>query len=191
MPDTPLHHCTHYFQLNSTISPIKDYNSYPSCITPQQSTIYKRFSICSCSCSQNSWKKSSVPQVSEFFESNNLLTKNQNGFRAKRSTMTAWSEMQENWAKNSEDKNMTGILLWDLSAAFDTLDPELLCKKMKIYGFDEIAISWFFTFLTEKNSESQDRTSIALKLRSGVPQGRITCTNRYKSVMWQLLRSSK
>ena len=31
--------------------------------------------------------------------------------------MTAWSEIQDDWAKNSEEENMTGVLLWDLSAA--------------------------------------------------------------------------
>ena len=72
-------------------------------------------------------------QVSEFFEVKNLIPNNQHGFRSNRSTMTAWCEMQEDWAKNTESKNMTGILLWDLSAAFDTLDPEILCKKLKIY----------------------------------------------------------
>ena len=47
--------------------------------------------------------------------------------------MTAWSDMQEDWGQNSEDKYMTGILLWDLSAALDTLDPKIMCSKLKIY----------------------------------------------------------
>ena len=38
-------------------------------------------------------------QVSEFFEVNNLKPNNQHGFRSNRSTMTAWCEMQEDWAK--------------------------------------------------------------------------------------------
>ena len=36
--------------------------------------------------------------------------------------MTAWSDMQEDRTKNNENKQMTGILLWELSAAFDTAD---------------------------------------------------------------------
>ena len=43
-------------------------------------------------------------------------------FRPKRSTMTAWEEIQLDWAENTENKTISGILLWDLSAAFDTLD---------------------------------------------------------------------
>ena len=35
--------------------------------------------------------------------------------------MSAWADIQEDWARNTEEIEMTGVLLWDLSAAFDTL----------------------------------------------------------------------
>ena len=76
-------------------------------------------------------------QTSLYFETNNLLPKNQHGFRPCRSTMTAWSEVQESWANNSTKKETTGILLWDLSAAFDCLDSEILCEKLALYGLDK------------------------------------------------------
>ena len=47
--------------------------------------------------------------------------------------MTALTELQQKWAMNTEKKEITGILLWDLSAAFDCLDSEILCKKLEIY----------------------------------------------------------
>ena len=34
------------------------------------------------------------------------------------------------WADKTEDKKITGVLLWDFS---DTLDTEILCSKLKIY----------------------------------------------------------
>ena len=34
--------------------------------------------------------------------------------------MTAWQEIQLDWALNTEQDLVTGVLLWDLSAAFDT-----------------------------------------------------------------------
>ena len=46
-----------------------------------------------------------------------------------RSTMTAWSDIQRQWCQNSDEKKLTGVLLWDLSAAFDCLDPAILCQK--------------------------------------------------------------
>ena len=55
-------------------------------------------------------------------ETNNLLPESQHGFRKKRSTMTAWAQIQQEWAKNTNEDKITGVLLWDLSAAFDCLD---------------------------------------------------------------------
>ena len=37
-------------------------------------------------------------------------------------TMTAWAQIQQEWAKNTNEDKITGVLLWDLSAAFDCLD---------------------------------------------------------------------
>ena len=69
-------------------------------------------------------------QSSKFLESNGPLPLNQHGFRPMRSTMTAWADIQKQWAQNTDNKNLTGVLLWDLSAAFDSLDPDILCKKI-------------------------------------------------------------
>ena len=47
--------------------------------------------------------------------------------------MSALSAIQQEWADNTEKDLITGVLLWDLSAAFDTLNSEILTAKMKIY----------------------------------------------------------
>ena len=56
-------------------------------------------------------------QTSKFLESNGLLPHNQHRFRPLRSTMTAWAEIQKQWAQNSDEKKLTGVPLWDLLAA--------------------------------------------------------------------------
>ena len=43
--------------------------------------------------------------------------------------------LQREWAQNSENKLIAGVLLWDLSAAFDTLDADILVEKLKPYKF--------------------------------------------------------
>ena len=53
-------------------------------------------------------------------EEHKMLPENQHGFRAKRSTMTAWANIQQQWAQNTEKGQITRVMLWDLSAAFDT-----------------------------------------------------------------------
>ena len=114
-------------------------------------------------------------QMTRFLEVHKLLPDNQHGFREKHSTMTALSSMQKEWTENTESKKKTGILLWDLSAAFDTLDVELLCKKLEIYGFDKMSCKWFASFLSGRSQRVRIGRSLSnrVMLTSGVPQGGI------------------
>ena len=62
---------------------------------------------------------------------NDLLPPNQHGVRAGRSTMTALTAIQQEWANNTADKFITGVLLWDLSAAFDTLNTRICAQNSR------------------------------------------------------------
>ena len=114
-------------------------------------------------------------QTSVYMETNNLLPHNQHGFRPRRSTMTAWADIQNEWSNNTDAKDITGVLLWDLSAAFDCVDPDLLCRKLKLYGFDEMAVKWFHSFLSQRYQSVKigEKVSDKMELESGVPQGGI------------------
>ena len=61
--------------------------------------------------------------------------------------MSAWESIQQDWAEKTDEKKTTGVLLWDLTAAFDTLDSTILCKKLKLYGFQDSTIGWFRSFM--------------------------------------------
>ena len=120
-------------------------------------------------------EKAVCEQLTRFFEVHNLLPNNQHGFRLHRSTMTALSSMQKEWVKNTEDGLMTGILVWDLSSAFDTLDIDLFVKKLAIYGAESNTLEWFRSFLTNRTQRVRigEATSPPRTLVSGVPQGGI------------------
>ena len=63
--------------------------------------------------------------------------------RAKHSTMTAHANMKKDWTKNTEEGLMTGILIWDLSASFDTLDTELLCNINALFILNIVSLYLF------------------------------------------------
>ena len=135
-------------------------------------------------------------QLTKFIEIHRLLPNSQHGFRTGRSTMSALSAMQKDWIRNSEEGLITGVLVWDLSAAFDTLDIGLFLKKMTLYGADKTTLSWFRTFLTERTQRVRIGTTLSapLRLTSGVPQGGILSPiifTLYTADMEMWLKNSK
>ena len=112
-------------------------------------------------------------QLTRFTEVHGILPNNQHGFRQGRLTMTALTAMQKEWVANTEDGLMTGVLVWDLSSAFDTLDIELFLKKLSLYGADAMTSNWFRSFLTGRTQRVKIGNSILSPLEpvSGVPQG--------------------
>ena len=92
-------------------------------------------------------------QITDYMEKNKLLPQNQHGFRAGRSTMSALSAVQQQWAENKSDEKITGVMLWDLSAAFDTLDAGIFSDKLNSYGFDTKSCKWFMSFLSGRSQQ--------------------------------------
>ena len=112
-------------------------------------------------------------QISSYFEKLNLLPLQQHGFRAGRSTTTAIASMVSEWTRAHEKGLSTGILLWDLSSAFDTIDVDLLCSKLGLYGVAERTVGWFRSFLTNRKQRVQvgSSTSEPKTVSIGCPQG--------------------
>ena len=87
--------------------------------------------------------------------------------------MTAWNEVQLDWAQKTEDGLITGVLLWDLSAAFDTLDCSGLCDKLSLFGVQPRSVKWVRSFLTGRRQKVKigDSVSQSREVPTGVPQG--------------------
>ena len=114
-------------------------------------------------------------QLIHHFESNNLLSKSQHAFRKNRSTQTALATMHDRWCRAAENGKLTGILLVDLSAAFDVLSPDILLDKHSHYGLDLPSLLWFSSYLHGRSQYVQigAQKSSNKKLKYGVPQGSI------------------
>ena len=69
-------------------------------------------------------------QVVDYLESIRLLHPSHHGSRSGHSTCTALIEMYDSWMESIEQDEMAGVMMIDLSAAFDLVDHPLLLKKL-------------------------------------------------------------
>ena len=57
-------------------------------------------------------------------------------------------QIYDRWVKAEAAVQVSGVVLLDLSAAFDFVDPVLLLQKLKIYGLDDSKLHWIESYLT-------------------------------------------
>ena len=81
-------------------------------------------------------------QIENFFEEKQLLGSFQFGFRVKKSTISELLTLFDTLLEAKNQKKEILVLLYDLSAAFDTVSHQILINKLIIYGFDKNAIHW-------------------------------------------------
>ena len=114
-------------------------------------------------------------QLVDFLNSNNVLSSQQFGFRKKHSTSHAISCLFEKLASNYEKGEMSAVLFIDLKSAFDTIDFDLLLKKLGFYGIRNNVLDLLQSYLSGRKQyvSSGDLNSEILSVLCGVPQGSV------------------
>ena len=99
----------------------------------------------------------------------------QSGFLSMHSTTTALLETTNNWSINIDNGLLNGVLFIDLKKAFDTIDHEIILRKLANYGVDPNALRFFASYLCNRFQKCtvNGALSSASKLTCGVPQGSI------------------
>ena len=110
-----------------------------------------------------------------FLDSNNSLYELQFGFRHKFSTNHALLSITDKIRDNLDNKTFSCGVFVDLEKAFDTVNHNILLKKLEHYGIRGPALSWFTSYLSSrKQLVVLDGLSSSLsKISCGVPQGSI------------------
>ena len=82
------------------------------------------------------------------------------------------------WLKNLKAGKSQSITCFDLSAAFDTLNADILSTKLKIYGFDQRSRNWIKSYLNDRKQVVIIGAEISEPVTSniGSPQGAILST---------------
>ena len=88
--------------------------------------------------------------IYDYFDRNKLFHPSLHGYRKGRSTMTALLSMYDKWVLAASKGQVSGVVLVDLSAAFDLVTPSLLIQKLRVYGFEEDIATWMSNYLTDR-----------------------------------------
>jgi hypothetical protein len=80
-------------------------------------------------------------------------------------TLSAWKDMIE------DNKIIVAVFL-DFKKAFETIDRELLLRKMEQYGIKGAELSWLRIYLSNRSHRTKfyAKISDAINVKLGVPQ---------------------
>ena len=114
-------------------------------------------------------------QVVQYLDQNSLLHPNHHGCRQGHSTTTAILQMYDQWTEEVEKGQMVGVMMVDLSAAFDMVDHPLLLEKLQLLGLGDGALAWMKSYLSDRSQSVMvdGCMSPPLNIECGVPQGSI------------------
>ena len=113
--------------------------------------------------------------IVKHLDNNNLLPKNQHGFITGRSTLSQLLNQIEQLIRAWEEGKITDTIYLDFSKAFDKVDHNILCKKLKRLGITGKVGIWIREFLTGRYQQVSANGCLSdpAPVISGVPQGTV------------------
>lgn len=121
------------------------------------------------------YEKFLYSQIYDYVTNNDLLSDCQCGFRPGRNTEISLATVTTDILTACDQGLSSALVLLDYSKAFDTINHELLCAKLKFYGFDEPALFLIWNYFLRRSQKilNNGAYSSSLDILSGVPQGSI------------------
>ena len=111
----------------------------------------------------------------DWLERRGVLPESQYGFFPGRSVAMALAIAQADWAAAKARGEVVGVMAFDLSSAFDTIDAEPLLKKLESTGVVGTPLKWFKAYMSGRSQSViwNGTKSSPLPLTHGVAQGSI------------------
>ena len=119
-------------------------------------------------------EKTVTSQINQHCEKHNLDEPLQSAYRKYHSTESALLKVHNDMLMMKDQGKVVLLTLLDLSAAFDTVNHDILITRLqRDYGVSGSAIKWFNSYLRNRDQKVMigDVFSDAVALETGVPQG--------------------
>ena len=112
-------------------------------------------------------------QLYDYRDKNRLLFSKQSGFRSLHSVVTCLLNCMNDWYINMDKGEYTAMVFIYLNKAFDTVDHEILLRKLTKYGIIDFENTWFASYLENRMQfcRVNGAPSNLDRINCGVPQG--------------------
>jgi hypothetical protein len=121
-------------------------------------------------------ERATLSQLTNHMDEHNLFCPVQSAYRSKHSTETALLKIQSDILTTLDSGKGVILVLLDLSAAFDTIDHDILVSRLHSrIGVEGPALQWFHSYLEDRHQSVyiQRESSESVHLIHGVPQGSV------------------
>ena len=114
-------------------------------------------------------------QLVAYLDEHYFITPDQFAYLKGHSTQTSLHRVIDDWLENVNESQITGICMLDIAKCFDTIDHDLLLKKLSLYGIKNIELEWFKSYLHQRQQSvlCNGKLSSFVDISSGVPQGSV------------------
>ena len=142
-------------------------------------------------------EQSVIDELEKHFENNDLNDEFQSAYRANHSTETALLHIVNNVLTSMDNRRTVCMVMLDLSAAFDTLDHDILIERLTTtQGLGPRVTGWFNSYLRRRTQRVSvdNATSDHIQLLDGAVQGsKMGCRlyKKYVEPLGNMLKKSE
>ena len=114
-------------------------------------------------------------QITKYLEDHAFISIDQSAYLKRHSTQTSLHRVIDDWLEQIHDNSLTGACLLDISKCFDSINHEILLKKLEMYGITGNELDWFSSYLKNRKQMVffQEDSSDFQEVYSGVPHGSV------------------
>lgn len=111
-----------------------------------------------------------------YMEAGSHFNRLQSSFRSGMSTQTALINVLDDVRWALDNKDLTVMVFFDFSKAFETIEHKVLINKLRHCGLSDASCRWVSSYLSGRRQcvrDDEGQTSVWVEMTRGVPQGTI------------------
>lgn len=134
-----------------------------------------------------------IKRLNWFLETEDILSKEQAGFRRNRSTTDQVARLSQTIKDSLDGRNVLTAVHVDFKSAYDSVWRERMIYKLKNIGVGSKMLSWFREFLGQRSCRVRygNATSKIYILQTGLPQGAVSSCSLFNVYIDDLILSLK